>query len=111
VVPRVLATRNPSTEVEGHEEALVEVIVFCKLRPATLQVHLTGPIVPDLHFIGSSSPRVFTKNRLPQFSPIHKIGELQWHPLNLTALSVGDAEEGVNSRLRRWSIMRRSAWT
>jgi hypothetical protein len=50
------------------------------------------------------------KNRFPQFSPVHKLGELQRHPLNLTALSVGDAEEGVYSRQRRRSIVRRSAW-
>jgi hypothetical protein len=37
---------------------LVEVMVFCKLRPAALEVLLTGAVVPDLHFIGSSSPRV-----------------------------------------------------
>jgi hypothetical protein len=53
---------------------------------------------------------VFTKNRFPQFSPIHKLGELQQHPLNLMALSAGDAE-GVYSRQRRRSIVRRSAWT
>jgi hypothetical protein len=51
------------------------------------------------------------KNRFPQFSPVHEIGELQRHPLNLTALSADDAKEGVHSG-RRWrSIMRRSAWT
>jgi hypothetical protein len=27
-------------EVEGHKEALVDVVVFCKLRPATLKVLL-----------------------------------------------------------------------
>jgi hypothetical protein len=54
---------------------------------------------------------VFTKNRFPQFSPVHELGELQRHPLNLTALSAGDAEEGVHSGRRRRSIMRRSAWT
>jgi hypothetical protein len=86
-------------------------MVFCKLRPAALEVHLAGPVVPDLHFIGSSFPRVFTKNRFPQFSPIHKLGDLQRHPLNLTALSAGDAEEGVHFGRRRRSIMRRSAWT
>jgi hypothetical protein len=54
---------------------------------------------------------VFTKNRFPQFSPVHEIGKLQWHPLNLTALSTGDAEEGVYSRQRRRRIVRRSTWT
>jgi hypothetical protein len=34
---------------------------------------------------------VFTKNRFPQFSPVHKLGELQRYSLNLTALSAGDA--------------------
>jgi hypothetical protein len=29
-------------EVESHKEALVEVMVFCKLRPAALEVHLVG---------------------------------------------------------------------
>jgi hypothetical protein len=55
----------------------VEVVVLCKLRPAALEVLLTGTVVLDLHFIGSSSPRVFTKNSLSQFSPIHKLGEIQ----------------------------------
>jgi hypothetical protein len=62
--------------VEDHEETLVEVVVFCKLRPAALEVHLVGPVIPDLHFIGSSSSRVFKKNRFPQLSPIHEIGKL-----------------------------------
>jgi hypothetical protein len=83
-------------EVKIHEETLVEVMIFYKLRPAALEVHLTGPVVLDLHFIGSSSPRVFTKNRFPQLSPVHKLGKLQRHPLNLAALSAGDAEEGIH---------------
>jgi hypothetical protein len=41
--------------VEDHKETLVEVMVFCKLRPAALEVHLAVPIILDLHFIGSSS--------------------------------------------------------
>jgi hypothetical protein len=92
--------------VEDHEETLVEVMVFCILRPATLEVHLTISIIPNLHFIGSSSPRVVMKNCFPQFSPIHKLGKLQWHPLNLAALSTSDAEEGVyHGQRRRRSIM------
>jgi hypothetical protein len=70
--------RCANVEVESHKKALMEVVVFCKLRPAALEVLLTGTIVPNLHFIGSSSPRVFTKNRFPQFSLIHKLGEFQW---------------------------------
>jgi hypothetical protein len=56
----------------------MEVVVLCKLRPAALEVLLTDAVIPDLHFIGSSSPRVFTNNSFPQFSPIHKLGEFQW---------------------------------
>jgi hypothetical protein len=55
----------------------MEVVILRKLRPAALEVLLTGAVVPNLHFIGSSSPRVFTKNRFSQFSPIHKLGEFQ----------------------------------
>jgi hypothetical protein len=49
---------------------------------------------------------VFTKNCFSQLSPIHEFGKLQRHPLNLTALSAGDAEEGIYpGRRRRRSIM------
>jgi hypothetical protein len=81
--------------VEDHEETLMKVMVFCKLRSATLEVHLVVPVIPDLHFIGSSSPIVFTKNCFSQLSPVQELGELQRHPLNLTALSTDDAEKGV----------------
>jgi hypothetical protein len=70
--------RRPGVKIESHKKTLVEVVVLCKLRPATLEVLLTDTVVLDLHFIGSSSPRVFMKNSLPQFSPIHKLGEIQW---------------------------------
>jgi hypothetical protein len=65
VVDPHVKLRRTDMIVEGHKETLVEVMVFCKLRPAALEVHLIGPIIPDLHFIGSSSPRVLTKNRFP----------------------------------------------
>jgi hypothetical protein len=55
----------------------MEVMVLYKLRPAALEVLFTGAVIPDLHFIGSSSPRLFTKNRFPQFSPVHKLREFQ----------------------------------
>jgi hypothetical protein len=62
--------------VEDHEETLMEVMVFCKLRLATLEVHFAVSIIPDLHFIGSSSSRVFMKNCFPQLPPIHELGKL-----------------------------------
>jgi hypothetical protein len=65
-------------EVEGHEETLVDVVVFCKLRPATPQVLLAVAIIPNLHFVWSSTARLFTENRFSQFSSIHEIGEIQW---------------------------------
>jgi hypothetical protein len=77
VIDPHIKLRRADVKVESHKEAMVEVMVLCKLRPAALEVLLTGAVVPDLHFIGSSSPRVFTKNRFPQFSPIHKLGQFQ----------------------------------
>jgi hypothetical protein len=98
--------------VKDHEKPLVEVMIFHKLGPATPEVHLTAYIVPYLHFIGSSSSRIFVKNYFTKFPPIHELGKFQRHPLNLTALGASDAEEGVNlGRRRRRSIMRRSAGT
>jgi hypothetical protein len=77
VIDSHVELRCADVEVESHKEALMEVVVLCKLRLAALEVLLTGAVIPNLHFIGSSSPRVFTKNRLPQFSPVHKLSEFQ----------------------------------
>jgi hypothetical protein len=103
--------RCTAVVVEDHEKPLVEVMIFRKLGPATPEVHLATSIVPYLHFIGSSSSRMFAKNCFMKFLPIHELGKFQRHPLNLTALGAGDAEEGVNLGRRRRSIMRRSART
>jgi hypothetical protein len=65
VIDPYVELRRADVKAESHKEALMEVMVLCKLRPSALQVLLTGAVVPDLHFIGSSSPRVFTKNRFP----------------------------------------------
>jgi hypothetical protein len=77
VIDSHVELRRADVEVKSHEKALMEVVILRKLRPAALEVLLTGAVVPNLHFIGSSSPRVFTKNRFSQFSPIHKLGEFQ----------------------------------
>jgi hypothetical protein len=91
---------------------LVEVVVFCKMGPATPEVHLAVPIIPHLYLIGSSSSRVVAKNCFMKFSPIHEFSKLQRHPLNFTALSASDTEEGKQfGRRRRRSITRRSART
>jgi hypothetical protein len=98
--------------VEEHEKPLVEVMIFCKLGPATPEIHLAASIIPNLHFIGSSSPRLLTKDCFMKLAPIHELGEFQRHTLNLAALSVDDAEEGkILGRRRRRSIMQNSART
>jgi hypothetical protein len=105
--------RCTAVVVEDHEKPLVEVMIFRKLGPTTPEVHLTASIVPYLHFIGSSSSRIFTKNCFTKLSPIHELDKFQRDPLNLTALSAGNAEEGVNlgRRRRRRSMMRSSTRT
>jgi hypothetical protein len=98
--------------VEDHEKPLVVAMIFRKLGPATPEVHLAASIVPYLHFIGSSSSRVFAKNCFTKFPSIHELGKFQRHPLNLTTLSAGDAEKRVNlGRRRRRSIMQSSTRT
>jgi hypothetical protein len=82
--------------VEEHEKPLVEVMIFHKLGPAAPKIHLAASIILHLHFIGSSSPRLFVKNCFMKLMPIYELGEFQWHTLNLTALSAGDVEEGVD---------------
>jgi hypothetical protein len=98
--------------IEDHEKPLVKVVVFRKLGPANPEVHLAISVVPHLYLVGSSSSRVFTKDCFTKFPPIHELSKFQWHPLNLAALSVGDAEEGINfGRRRRRNITRWSART
>jgi hypothetical protein len=98
--------------IEDHEKPLVEVVVFRKMGPATPKVHLTVSVVPHLYLIGSSSSRVFVKDCFMKFPPIHELSKFQRHPLNLMALSTGDAEEGINfGRRRRRSITRQSVRT
>jgi hypothetical protein len=33
-------------------------------------------VIPDFHLVGSSSPRMFTKNCFTQLPPIPELGEL-----------------------------------
>jgi hypothetical protein len=55
---------------------------------------------------------VFMKDCFTKFPPIHELSKFQRHPLNLTSLSAGYTEEGINfGRRRRRSITRRSART
>jgi hypothetical protein len=89
----------------------MEVMVLHKPRPAALEELLAGAVVPHLHFIWSSSTRVFMENCFAQFPPIHKIHELRWQALNLMTLWAGDAEEREKSGWRRRRASKRSTWT
>jgi predicted component of type VI protein secretion system len=85
------------------KKPLVEVMIFSKLGPAAPEMHLSASIIVNLHFIGSSSPRLFAKNCFTKLTPIHELGEFQWHTLYLTALRTSDAEKRVDlgRRMRR----------
>jgi hypothetical protein len=112
VVDLHIKLRRTTVVVEEHEKPLVEVMIFRKLGPATPEIHLAASIIAHLHFIGISSPRLFAKNCFMKLTPIHELGEFQRHTLYLTALSAGDAEEGVDlGRRRRRSITWSSART
>jgi hypothetical protein len=51
VVDLHVELRRADVEVKGHKEALVDVVVFCELRPATLKVLLAVAIIPHLHLV------------------------------------------------------------
>jgi hypothetical protein len=105
--------RRPDMEVKGHEEALLDVVIFCKSRPAAPEVLFAIAIIPHLHLIGDATARLLAKNSLSQFASIHEIGKIQWQALNLTALRHGNAEErenlGRSSRNSRSSRRRSSS--
>jgi hypothetical protein len=77
IVDSHVKLRHANMEVKSHKKALMEIMIFRKLRPAALEELLTGAVVPNLHFIWSSSPGVFMKNHFSQLSPIHELGEFQ----------------------------------
>jgi hypothetical protein len=62
--------------IKDHEKSLVEVVVFCKMGPATPEVHLAVSVVPYLYLVGSSSSRVFMKDCFTKFPPIHELSKL-----------------------------------
>jgi hypothetical protein len=99
--------------VEKHEEPLMQLMVLYKLGPSAPEVHLAPPIIVHIHFVGSSSPRFFVADCFTKLTPIHELGEFQRNMLYLTALSTGDAEEGIDlgRRRRRRSIAWSSART
>jgi hypothetical protein len=75
VIDSHVELQRANVEVKGHEKALMEVVILRKLRSAALEILLTGTVVPNLHFIGTSFPRVLMENRFSQLSPVHELGE------------------------------------
>jgi hypothetical protein len=75
IVDLHIKLRCTAVVIEDHEKPLVEVMVFRKLGPATLEVHLTVSIVPYLYLVGSSSSRLFAKNCFAKFPPIHELSK------------------------------------
>jgi hypothetical protein len=67
--------RRANMIVKSHEEPLMKVMILRKSRPAALEELFTGAVVPHLHFIWSSSTRMFAENCFAQFPPIHEIRE------------------------------------
>jgi hypothetical protein len=98
--------------VEEHEEPLMQLMVLCKLGPAAPEVHLTALIIVHLHFIWSSSSRLFVEDRFTKLAPILELGKFQRNTLLLMALSTGYTEERINlDRRRRRGVARSSAGT
>jgi hypothetical protein len=96
--------------VEEHEEPLMQLVVLYKLGPSAPEVHLTASIIVHLHFIWSSSSRLFAEDHFPELAPVHELGEFQRNTLLLTALSISDIEERINlDRRRRRGVARSSA--
>jgi hypothetical protein len=98
-------------EVESHEEALMDVMVLSKLRPAAPKILLAIAVIPYLHLVWDATARLFMENRLSQFAAIHKLCKIQRQALNLTALRHGNTEEEEDPGRCCRSSRRRSDWT
>jgi hypothetical protein len=85
-------------EVEGHEEALMDVVVFCKARPTAPEVLLAITIIPHFYLIWDASARLLAKDSLSQLAAIHKFGKVHRQTLNLMTLPQGNAEKRENAR-------------
>jgi hypothetical protein len=80
--------------IEKHEQALMQVMILCKLRPATPEIHLAAAIIVHLHLVRSTPTRFFMKDGFTELAPVHELSELERNTLLLTALSTSDNEEG-----------------
>jgi hypothetical protein len=112
VIDLHIKLRRTTVVVKKHKKPLMEVMVLRKLGPAAPKVHLATLVIVHFHFIGSSSPRLFTENCFTKLTPIHELGEFQRNTLHLMALSAGDTEERESlDRSRRRGIAESSAGT
>jgi hypothetical protein len=76
--------------IEKHEEVLMQVMILCKLRLATPEIHLAAAIIVYLHLVRSTSTRFFAKDGFTELAPVHELGKLERNMLLLTALRTGD---------------------
>jgi hypothetical protein len=89
--------------VEDHEETLMQIMILCKLGPAATTV------IVHLHFIWSSSSKLFAQDGFTKLAPVHKLSELEQNTLLLTALSTSDIKEGEKIDMRRRRSIARSS--
>jgi hypothetical protein len=85
-------------EVEGHEEALMDVVVFRKARPTAPEVLLAITIIPHFYLIRDASARLLAKDSFSHFTAIHKFGKIHQQALDLMTLPQGNAEKRENAR-------------
>jgi hypothetical protein len=71
--------------IEQHKEALMQIMILCKMGPSAPEVHLTIAVIVNLNLIWRSSTRFFPKDGLAELSSIHECGKLQRHMLLLMA--------------------------
>jgi hypothetical protein len=96
--------------VEQQEEALMQIIIFCKTGPSATKVHLPIAVIVNLHLIWSSFTRFFSKDRLMELSPIHEFSKFQRHTLLFATLSTSKSEEREYVDRRRRSIVAHSGY-
>jgi hypothetical protein len=80
--------------IEKHEEALMQVMILCKLRPATPEIHLATTIIVYLHLVWSTNTRFFAKDGFTELTPVHELGKLERNTLLLTTLCTSDNKKG-----------------
>jgi hypothetical protein len=86
--------------VEQQEPPLIQIVILCKMGPATPEEHLSITVIVYLHHIWRSFTRLFSKGGLTKLLPIREFSELR-HTLLLMTLSTSESEEREYVA-RRW---------